>query len=78
MLIQANMWSNPAEVCGNGRDDDGNGFADDGCEGGWSWALDSSTMSDPVGHGTHIAGAWCFALLACLPLPHLLTRTHPF
>lgn len=27
--LSANLWKNPKEVAGNGRDDDGNGFADD-------------------------------------------------
>lgn len=27
--LRANLWTNPKEVAGNGKDDDGNGFADD-------------------------------------------------
>jgi len=27
--LRANLWSNPKEVAGNGRDDDGNGYVDD-------------------------------------------------
>ena len=27
--LRGNLWSNPKEVAGNGRDDDGNGFVDD-------------------------------------------------
>ncbi len=58
------LWTNPGEVAGNGRDDDGNGFADD--IHGWDFSGDDA---DPrphatpdlsgldVGfHGTHTAG----------------------
>lgn len=38
----------------NGVDDDGNGFVDDVL--GWSFANNSSDVSDSLGHGTHVAG----------------------
>ncbi len=52
--LKDNMWSNPAEIAGNGEDDDGNGFVDDihGIN-----AMDNT--GDPMddnGHGTHCAG----------------------
>ncbi|MEM9203847.1 MAG: S8 family serine peptidase, partial [Actinomycetota bacterium] len=48
------MWSNSAEVPGNGIDDDGNGFVDD--VNGWDFLDDDNDASDPNGHGTHVAG----------------------
>lgn len=49
-----NMWSNPGEIPGNGKDDDGNGFVDDvhGIN-----AMDKT--GDPMddnGHGSHCSG----------------------
>ncbi len=38
----------------NGIDDDGNGYADD--VSGWSFADDTSSQRDALGHGTHLAG----------------------
>jgi subtilisin family serine protease len=52
--LAANIWHNPAEQCGNGIDDDDNGFVDD-CV-GWDFANDDATVEDAVGHGTHVAG----------------------
>ena len=56
--LAANMWTNAAEVAGNGIDDDGNGFVDDvhgfnfvSMSGAISW-----TDKDDSGHGTHTAG----------------------
>ncbi|HKR14417.1 MAG TPA: S8 family serine peptidase [Pyrinomonadaceae bacterium] len=55
--LQANMWTNPAEVAGNGVDDDGNGFIDDirgfnfvNNNGNTFSGLDSET------HASHVAG----------------------
>jgi subtilisin family serine protease len=51
--LQANIWTNPAEIPGNGIDDDGNGFIDD--VNGYDFINNSGTI--PVeGHATHIAG----------------------
>jgi serine protease len=55
------MWSPPGEICGNGIDDDGNGFVDD-C-GGWDFARNaplqpfdgSSTMFSATRHGVSVA-----------------------
>ncbi|MCS7237719.1 MAG: S8 family serine peptidase [Thermoguttaceae bacterium] len=52
--LAANMWQNPREVPGNGRDDDGNGFVDDVY--GYDFARGDSDPWDENGHGTHVAG----------------------
>ena len=54
--LAANRWTNPAETCGNGVDDDGNGFVDD-CH-GWDFGYDDPTPFNPGAHahGTHVAG----------------------
>ncbi|GII21530.1 hypothetical protein Pme01_11270 [Planosporangium mesophilum] len=51
------LWRNPNEVCGNGVDDDRNGYVDD-CE-GYDFVHNDSTIYDPADsndHGTHVAG----------------------
>ena len=52
--LKANLWVNPREVAGNGRDDDGNGFKDDVY--GWNFVRNSPNVMDDYGHGTHVAG----------------------
>jgi serine protease len=52
--LAANMWRNPREVPGNGRDDDGNGFRDDVY--GYDFANNDGNPMDDNGHGTHVAG----------------------
>jgi len=52
--IAANAWQNPAEVPGNGIDDDANGYVDD--VNGWSFISDSPDPTDDMGHGTHVSG----------------------
>ncbi|MEI6070304.1 MAG: S8 family serine peptidase [Verrucomicrobiae bacterium] len=76
--LAANMWKNPGEIAGNGRDDDNNGFIDDvfGCD---AYNNDGNPMDDN-GHGSHCAGtiggvgnnaigvtgvAWGVQLMAC-------------
>jgi len=51
-----NKWTNPGEVCGNGIDDDGNGYVDD-CH-GYNFADDTGGMAleGDGSHGTHVAG----------------------
>ncbi|MGC9669557.1 S8 family serine peptidase [Planosporangium sp. 12N6] len=51
------LWHNPNEICGNGIDDDHNGYVDD-CE-GWDFVHNDNTVYDPADsndHGTHVAG----------------------
>ncbi len=55
------LWQNPAEIAGNGLDDDGNGFVDDIV--GWDFADADNDPNPPAaaprhnfGHGTHCAG----------------------
>ncbi len=52
--LATNLWRNPGEIAGNGRDDDGNGYADD-VYGIDAYNGDSNPMDDN-GHGTHVAG----------------------
>ncbi len=54
--LAANASTNPGEVAGNSRDDDGNGLVDDVY--GWDFAGNNNTVFDGVGddHGTHVAG----------------------
>lgn len=52
--LVANIWHNSDEVCGNGLDDDGNGYPDD-CT-GWDFVNNDATTEDLNGHGTHVAG----------------------
>ena len=50
------QWTNPGELCGNGVDDDANGYVDD-CH-GWDFGYEDSTPFNPGAnaHGTHVAG----------------------
>ncbi|WP_442888703.1 S8 family peptidase [Congregicoccus parvus] len=52
--LASQMWRNPAEIPGNGIDDDGNGYIDD------VYGIDAITgsgdPSDDLGHGTLVAG----------------------
>lgn len=51
------LWQNPSEVQPNGKDDDGNGYVDDGY--GWHFFNSGSGnrfVQDDNGHGTHVAG----------------------
>ena len=53
--LERNVWTNPGEVCGNGVDDDGNGYVDD-CH-GYNHADDDATLHRAgADHGTHCAG----------------------
>lgn len=49
-----NLWTNPAEIPGNGVDDDGNGYIDD--VRGWDFVNTDAIPQDDNGHGTHCAG----------------------
>jgi subtilisin family serine protease len=54
--LAANAGTNPGEIAGNARDDDGNGLVDDVY--GWDFAGGNNTVFDGAGddHGTHVAG----------------------
>ncbi len=51
--LQANVWTNPGEIPGNGIDDDGNGFIDD--VHGYNFAVNTGTIP-AESHATHVAG----------------------
>jgi serine protease len=51
--LAANIWTNPAEIAGNGVDDDGNGFIDD--VNGYNFASNTGTIPAD-NHATHVAG----------------------
>lgn len=52
--LAANLWVNPAEIPGNGRDDDRNGYVDD--IHGINSIDGTGDPTDTQGHGTHVAG----------------------
>jgi subtilisin family serine protease len=52
--LAANLWRNPDEVPGNGKDDDNNGYVDD--VNGANIFTDNGNVDDDEGHGTHVAG----------------------
>lgn len=51
--LGTNIWTNPAEIAGNGVDDDGNGFIDD--VNGYNFANNTGTIPGES-HATHVAG----------------------
>lgn len=50
----ANLAVNPAEIPGNGVDDDENGYVDD--VKGWNFSANTNSPDDLNGHGTHVSG----------------------
>lgn len=54
--LKANHWKNPAEIAGNGIDDDGNGYIDD--TDGWDFDGGNNSVYDGTqdDHGTHVSG----------------------
>ena len=52
--LVANLWVNPAEIPGNGLDDDQNGYFDD--VHGINSIVITAQPTDDLGHGTHVAG----------------------
>ena len=54
--LTGSSWTNAGEICGNGIDDDGNGYVDD-CT-GWDFGNGDPNSFDPGAnpHGTHVAG----------------------
>ena len=53
--LEGQAWTNTGEVCGNGADDDLNGYVDD-CH-GWNTASDNNVLWTPTAnsHGTSVA-----------------------
>ncbi len=54
--LSGNMWRNPSETSGNGRDDDGNGITDDVYGVRYVGGVVSGNPLDDNGHGSHCAG----------------------
>jgi hypothetical protein len=53
--LKNQLWTNPKEIPGNGKDDDGNGFVDD--LHGWDFVDGDNTLDgEQAEHGTHVAG----------------------
>lgn len=53
--LKSRLAQNIAEMTGfAGTDDDNNGYVDDFVS--WNFADDSNDVTDPLGHGTHVAG----------------------
>ena len=52
--LQGRLWVNPAEIAGNGIDDDGNGIVDD--VNGANFVSHDGNVADESGHGTHVSG----------------------
>jgi len=52
--LASKLWVNPAEIAGNGIDEDSNGFVDD--VNGWDFVNDDNDPSDDNGHGTQVTG----------------------
>lgn len=52
--LDANIWTNPGEIAGDGIDNDGNGFVDD--IRGWDFVNNDNDPMDDDNHGTHVAG----------------------
>ncbi len=52
--LAGNIWTNPGEIAGNGRDDDNNGVIDD--VHGANILNATGDVNDDNGHGTHVAG----------------------
>lgn len=52
--LAANVWTNTAEIAGNGTDDDANGYIDD--VRGWNFVAGTPNTMDDNAHGTHVAG----------------------
>ncbi len=52
--LDANIWTNPGEIAGDGIDNDGNNYIDD--IRGWDFFSDDNDPYDESGHGTHCSG----------------------
>lgn len=76
--LAPNLWHNPGETPGNGRDDEGNSYVDDVF--GINTIAETGNPNDDYGHGSHVAGiiggrafngvgiagiCWSVQLMAC-------------
>ncbi len=52
--LDANIWTNPNEIAGNGKDDDNNGYIDDTW--GWNFVHNNNNPADDNSHGSHTCG----------------------
>jgi subtilisin family serine protease len=52
--LEANIWTNPVEIPGDGLDNDNNGYVDDVY--GWDFFNGDNDPMDDHSHGTHCAG----------------------
>jgi len=52
--LDANIWTNPGEIAGDGIDNDVNGYVDD--IRGWDFYNNDNNPFDDNGHGTHCSG----------------------
>ena len=52
--LKDNIWTNPNEIAGNGKDDDGDGYIDD--VHGWNFADNNNNVLDGDSHGTLVSG----------------------
>ena len=52
--LSGKFWTNPGEIAGNGKDDDGDGYIDD--TKGWDFYNNDNNPEDQNGHGTATAG----------------------
>ncbi|CDJ38542.1 hypothetical protein, conserved, partial [Eimeria tenella] len=61
--LERNIWVNEFEVPNNGVDDDRNGYVDD--INGFDFFLKRPQLTDPHGHGTHVAGIILWVVRRC-------------
>ncbi|MDB5323541.1 MAG: peptidase and in kexin sedolisin [Phycisphaerales bacterium] len=52
--LAGKFWTNPGEIAGNGKDDDGDGYVDD--TKGWDFYNNDNNPEDQNGHGTAMSG----------------------
>src|SRR5258706_13335291 len=52
--LSGKIWTNPGEIAGNGKDDDGDGYIDD--TKGWDFYNNDNNPEDQNGHGTAMSG----------------------
>jgi subtilisin family serine protease len=54
-VFAGRLWTNPGEIAGDGKDNDGDGLVDD--VHGWNFVSNNSNIVDDQGHGTMTAAA---------------------